>query len=77
VVVWQSSGQDGSSQGIYGQHYNATGQSEGAEFRVNTYTTSDQRYPAVAAFLAGGFVVVWASFGQDGSWAIPIVIVSV
>jgi len=39
----------------------------GAEFRVNTYTTFDQSYPAVAAFPTGGFVVVWASDYQDGS----------
>jgi len=40
----------------------------GPEFRVNTYTTNDQRYPSVA--LAGGtgdFVVVWQSDSEDGS----------
>ena len=37
------------------------------EFRVNTYTDSDQQSPNVAANPAtGGFQVVWQSDGQDG-----------
>ena len=39
----------------------------GREFRVNTYTTSRQRYPSVATDAAGNFVVVWDSSRQDGS----------
>ncbi|OYT19452.1 MAG: hypothetical protein CCU26_11440, partial [Nitrospira sp. UW-LDO-01] len=34
---------------------------------INTYTTGDQIDPAIAAFDDGGYVVVWASNGQDGS----------
>ncbi len=37
----------------------------GPEFRVNSYTTSHQQFPAVAADAAGNFVVVWASQGQE------------
>ena len=37
------------------------------EFQVNTYTTSTQRYPSVAADADGDFVVAWESNGQDGS----------
>ena len=33
----------------------------GADFRVNTYTTSDQFQSSVATDAAGNFVVVWAS----------------
>lgn len=40
----------------------------GAEFRVNTYTTSWQREPVVAALTDGGFVVVWTSRQQVGSY---------
>ena len=40
----------------------------GSEFQVNTYTTSGQQYPAVAADGAGNFVMVWESFGQDGEF---------
>jgi hypothetical protein len=40
----------------------------GPEFRVNTYTTNDQRYPAVGVSNGSGdFVVVWQSDSQDGS----------
>ncbi|ESQ91768.1 hypothetical protein ABAC460_05360 [Asticcacaulis sp. AC460] len=38
----------------------------GSESRVNTYTTNDQYYPYIAALTGGGYVVVWASAGQDG-----------
>src|SRR5438094_110086 len=39
----------------------------GGEFQVNSYTTSYQQVPHVAADPAGNFLVVWASFRQDGS----------
>ena len=37
----------------------------GPEFRVNTYTTNNQAYPATAMDADGDFVVVWQSTGQD------------
>jgi hypothetical protein len=67
VVVWQSSGQDGSLTGIYGQRYAASGVPLGPEFRVNTYTTSNQFTSALASDASGGFVAVWTSQLQDGS----------
>lgn len=67
VVIWMSDGQDGSDWGIYGQRYDASGVVQDAEFRVNTYTTSYQNDPSVAALTDGGFVVTWTSEGQDGS----------
>lgn len=67
VVTWQSLGQDGASDGIYGQRYAANGAPAGAEFLVNTYTTSAQGYPAVTGLADGGWLVTWESFGQDGS----------
>ena len=42
VVVWDSSSQDGSSYGVFGQRYASTGAPLGPEFRVNTYTTGSQ-----------------------------------
>jgi hypothetical protein len=65
VVVWQAP--DGSQRGIRGQRYNATGAKAGAEFLVNTTTANDQSQPTVTGFATGGFVVGWASNGQDGS----------
>jgi hypothetical protein len=67
VVAWNSSGQDGSGLGVFGQRFDASGAPQGAEFRVNTSTVSDQLYPMLASNPDGDFVVVWESLGQDGS----------
>ncbi|MDZ4779144.1 MAG: PKD domain-containing protein, partial [Planctomycetia bacterium] len=67
VVVWNSAGQDGSAQGIYGQRFDAAGVPLGNEFRVNTFTSGDQRLPTVAVSPSGNFVVSWTSALQDGS----------
>lgn len=65
VVVWQSLGQDGSSWGIFGQRFDASGAAVGSEFQVNTTTRGAQTSPAVAMNDNGGFAVVWDS--TDGS----------
>jgi hypothetical protein len=67
VVVWASYTQDGDLYGVFGQLYQSSGDALGGEFRVNTYTTSDQSSPAVGSDANGDFVVVWQSFSQDGS----------
>jgi hypothetical protein len=67
VVVWTSLYQDGSYSGVYAQRYASDGSPLGPEFRVNTYTTDDQRYASLAADSSGNFVVVWTSDTQDGS----------
>ncbi|MEH2045881.1 beta strand repeat-containing protein [Nostoc sp.] len=67
VISWQSSGQDGSGDGIYAQCYNNTGVAQGGEFQVNTYTDSFQYNPTVAMDADGDFVISWTSFNQDGS----------
>ncbi len=67
VVVWQSSGQDGASYGVYGQRYDAVGNTVGSEFQVNTYTTDFQTSPSITPMTGGGFVVTWESNGQDGA----------
>jgi hypothetical protein len=67
VVVWSSTGQDGSNDGVFAQRYASSGVPLGPEFRVNTYTTSIQHHPAVASDASGNFVIVWDSFQQDGS----------
>ncbi|MEM6471421.1 MAG: LamG-like jellyroll fold domain-containing protein, partial [Planctomycetota bacterium] len=65
VVVWESDGQDGDSEGIYFQQYNAAGQTVGTETRANTTTAGSQDDPEVTALANGGFVIVWESTGQD------------
>jgi len=66
VVAWQSFLQDGSSNGVYAQRYNAGGTAFGTEFQVNTETLSNQGNPAIALDADGDFVVAWNSYGQDG-----------
>jgi hypothetical protein len=67
VVVWMSTGEDGSGSGIFGQRFDVSGTAAGSEFRVNSYTTGAQVQPAVASDAGGDFVVVWVSAGQDGN----------
>jgi hypothetical protein len=67
IVVWRSAGSSGtdtSSDSIQGQRYASNGSAQGAQFQVNTYTTSGQLAPAVTAEPGGDFVVVWQSFGS-------------
>jgi hypothetical protein len=67
VVAWDSKLQTGDDRyGIYAQRYNSSAQPVGGEFRVNTYTTSDQDIPTIAVNDVGDFVVAWTSLGQDG-----------
>lgn len=67
VVVWESYGQDGSGYGVFGRRFNASSAPLGTAFPVNTYTTGSQDGAAVANDANGNFVVVWTSYGQDGS----------
>src|SRR6185295_1162534 len=68
VVVWESAGEDGSGRGIFGQRFSWSGAPQGAEFRVNTSTVTDQVSPRVVSDASGNFMVAWTSYGgQDGS----------
>jgi hypothetical protein len=66
VVVWESFQQDGDGYGIFGRRFNATGTPVGGEFLVNSFTASNQRYPAVAVSPDGRFVVSWQTFVDGG-----------
>lgn len=66
VVVWRSYLQDGAGDSVFGQRFDSAGAPVGGEFQVNSYTTSQQDDPAVAAESSGDFVVVWTSWDQDG-----------
>jgi len=67
VVTWESYGQDGNSEGIYGQIFDSAESTVGDEFQVNTYIVNRQESPSVAGLLNGDFVVTWTSDGQDGN----------
>jgi hypothetical protein len=62
VVVWHGPGAtEEDKEDIFGQRFDANGESIGVEFRVNSTTLRRQRYPQVAMNGSGGFVVVWES----------------
>lgn len=66
VVVWQSDGEDGALNGVFGQRFKANGSKQGSEFQANTFTEFNQKAPNVGSLKDGGFVVVWEGEGQDG-----------
>jgi hypothetical protein len=62
VVVWQTDHADGRDDEVFGRLYDASGRPLGDEFRVNSYTTHRQEFPAVAMNASGDFVVTWRSW---------------
>jgi hypothetical protein len=66
VIAWQSDGQGGSYD-IYAQRFDDNGTRLGTEFRVNSFTVSNQTGASAAALANGNFVITWESNGQDGS----------
>ena len=66
VVAWQSDTFDDMSD-IAVQIYNANGVKVGSESIVNTTRNGMQDSAQITALKDGGFVVSWASYGQDGS----------
>ena len=63
VVVWSSYGQDGSSNGIFGQFFDPNCGQLGEEFQINTTSSGNQAEPAVAMNAAAGFIVAWQGPG--------------
>ncbi|MEC8442856.1 MAG: hypothetical protein VXZ05_01495, partial [Pseudomonadota bacterium] len=67
VITWtDTSGLDGSGNGVFAQVYGSDGATLGTEFQVNTQNSSTQNAPAIAA-LDNGFVVTWSSWNVDGN----------
>ncbi|MEM1183091.1 MAG: hypothetical protein AAGM22_32410, partial [Acidobacteriota bacterium] len=69
VVSWASLRSTGNdpADSIQARRFGSDGSALGAGFQVNTYTPDIQRYPDLAFFPDGGFVVTWASLGSDGT----------
>jgi hypothetical protein len=59
IVVWSSYGQDGSSNGIFGQLFDPNCSQLGEEFQINATSSGNQAEPVVAMDAAAGFVAVW------------------
>ncbi len=64
LVVWASSGQDGSGDGIYAQLIDNDGNIFGTEFQLNTTTQYHQNNPNVSSD-GDRYLVVWDSEDQD------------
>jgi hypothetical protein len=67
AVAWCSLHQDKSLQGINAQILTPSGALFGLPFRVNQYTSYNQRSPAITTLSNGHFVVVWVSENQGAS----------
>jgi len=64
LVAWES-WQEGPDYEVNVRRYDSSGNAEGDEFRVNTYTHAEQHAPSVTALADGGWLVVWGSW-QEG-----------
>ncbi|MDH5711567.1 MAG: DUF11 domain-containing protein [Gammaproteobacteria bacterium] len=71
TVTWRDQYADGSSWGVFAQRYAADGSTIGGQFRVNTYTSSEQRDVTIGMAPDGRHVMVWHSYFQDGNlWGV-------
>ena len=69
VVAWGSVAQDnpGGDYGVFGRRFSSAGAPLTGEFLINAYTVNAQERPTIGMDGSGGFVVAWASTGQDGA----------
>jgi hypothetical protein len=67
LIVWESSKQDSSKKGIFGQILGLSGNKINEEFRINSYSFGDQKNPVAINRSKEGFVVCWQSTNQDGN----------
>lgn len=66
LVVWASSGQDGSMLGVFGQRFSPQGEKLGEPVLINQTTRLNQRNPAIATLANGKVVVAWVSERSRG-----------
>ncbi|MGB1271887.1 MAG: cadherin repeat domain-containing protein, partial [Endozoicomonas sp.] len=64
LTTWQDSSEDGSSNGVFAQRFDANDQGMG-QFRVNDYIINSQHAPDAAGLSDGGYVVAWNGRGAD------------
>src|SRR5206468_869134 len=66
VITWSGAGADDGS-GVFARRFNAAGQAQGGQFRVNSFPVQYLQGSSVIAMdPAGDFVIAWMSIGQDG-----------
>jgi Secretion system C-terminal sorting domain len=72
VIVWESAGQDGSGNGVYGRRYDNNFNAIGGEFAITTNTTGDQFGSSVAVEPSGRFIITWTeNNNRDGGGGSP------
>ena len=64
LVAWTSAGQDGYLGGVFARRFASSGAPQGAEFRINVFTTSYEHSPSVGVQSDGDFIVVWHSYDE-------------
>ncbi|MBZ0171238.1 MAG: hypothetical protein K8E66_02555, partial [Phycisphaerales bacterium] len=64
VAVWDSAGQDGSGEGVYGQRFDPLGNKVGPEFQISSAAPSPQLNADVAMDANGNFLVAWLSLTE-------------
>jgi hypothetical protein len=67
AVAWAGEPSGSGTGPILARLYDSTGTALTGELQVNTYTPGLLPSPRVAMDSAGNFVIVWTSWGQDGS----------
>jgi hypothetical protein len=67
LVAWSGNTDGSFYPDVFAQRYDSSGQPQGSEFRVNTYTTRSQAVPSATVDADGNVVIVWSSYRQDGS----------
>ncbi len=69
IATWESRNVDAQDRAVVFRRYAADGIPLGGEQQVNLTEADNQHNPAIAAAVDGTFVIVWESFGHDGSEA--------
>jgi hypothetical protein len=70
VVVWTSTFQDGSAEGVFGQRFDSSGAPLGTEFQINTYTNGFETFAKVGSHPNGDFVVTFTDSREQGRVAV-------
>ena len=61
LVAWTDSARDGSDYGVFARRFDSSGAAVTDDFQVNSYTSFEQRLPAVHLGDNDSYVVVWQS----------------
>ncbi len=64
AICWQSDGQDGSRDGIFGQKFDNDANKIGNEFQVNTDYLGNQSMPSIIGLDNGQFVICWSDYSR-------------